>query len=100
LQPTTMTQSNYYWSNVQHYVERLLEDYIEASDHDRDEFVQHVIMHTRVRSLLRELVDDVLQASVTNNELMLAILNSCDWNEVFQHTMEYIYHNYPESMGS
>ena len=92
--------ANYYWANVQSYVEHMLIEYVDnfEDDDDRSDFVNQVMFAETVRKQLRNLVEDMLEnsESVKNNELMLAILNSCDWNEVFQSLSEYLYNEYPE----
>jgi cell division protein FtsI/penicillin-binding protein 2 len=92
--PPKRKMSRCVFDNVQDYVETLLEEHFDRFDVDeRKGFWNNVIQNYRVRPLLKELAYDLLEEH-TGKILVSAILNSCNWDDVYQYVRDYIEKNY------
>jgi hypothetical protein len=85
--------ANYYWSNIQHWVEHLLEERIDSYDTDElHDFMTHILYSPRtINDYVCDVMEDIEQ--ITNKELLSAILNTVDWNQVKHYVDEYIHDN-------
>jgi hypothetical protein len=85
--------ATYYWSNIQHWVEHLLEELIDSYDTDElHDFMTHTLYSPRtINDYVCDLLEDLEQ--ITNKELLSAILNTVDWNQVKHNMDEYIHDN-------
>lgn len=81
----------YIYDNVQHYVEHLIAEYYDdITAKEKLAFVNDIMNHHRVRPLLKEVAENLLDVIVNNDTLITAILNSCDWNELYEHIKSHI----------
>ncbi len=72
--------SSYYWDSIQHWASRVIEEHIDIVLSDGLEvFCENILYSPRS---LREWFDEFLSESqgIHNPELLLAMVNSCDWN--------------------
>jgi F0F1-type ATP synthase delta subunit len=87
--------ANYYWDNIQNWVEYLLEERIDSISDDKedlDTFIAHTLYSPRtLKEYVADLLEDIEQ--ISNKELLTAILNTVDWNVVKINIDEYIVFN-------
>jgi hypothetical protein len=80
--------------SIQNYCNTLIEEQFDNMNEDeRKEFIE-MLKHERVRPLLREYVEEILNDIVDNIVLIDAILKSCDWNDIYEEIQYYIEENY------
>jgi polyhydroxyalkanoate synthesis regulator protein len=87
--------ANHYFDNIQHWVEKFLEEHIDSISNDKDElheFIKHTLYSPHT---LKEYVGNMFQEceQINNKQLLLAILNSVDWNQAKSFINEYIEFN-------
>lgn len=93
--------SRYIFSSVQDYVDAILEEEVDNMENVlRVDFWRNTIMHHRCRPLLKEFVAEYLVQFVGNEILITAILNSCDWNDIYDNIKKYMEDNYEELLAT
>jgi hypothetical protein len=87
--------ANYYWDNIQHWVEQMLEDQIDSISDDKEDLYTFITDVLYSPCTLKEYVADLLEDTkqITNKELLTAILNTVDWNQTKKNIDEYIESN-------
>jgi hypothetical protein len=81
--------------NIEMYVQTLIEEHIDSIERDElIKFCNEIILEHRCRPLLKEFASVLLECEINNENLITAILNSCDWNDMYNTIRNYIEDNY------